>query len=444
MLFDESLVNLFYGLPFFFVLLAIALGPLLLGDDWHKYCFKITLCLALSSLITLGAAFGLGEMGHAVVHTILHEYLPFIILIGALFTITGGIHIAIYGHATPVVNVIFLAVGSLLASIIGTTGAAMLLIRPLIQLNRFRRKKAHLVIFFIFTVANIGGSLTPIGDPPLFLGYLYGVPFLWPLVNLMKPFLMVIVPLLGIFYLVDRYLFSHDPRVPEPEEVTADARFSITGRINFALLAGVILTIAISGSWHDAPPIGFFELKFNNILRDVMLVGFAVLSWQLTSGTVRHYNGFNWEPLREVAEVFFAIFVTIIPVIAMLKQGASGPFASLLTVANPDGVPNNSLYFWLTGGLSAFLDNAPTYLVFFNLAGGNPGELTSSLNQTLIAISTGAVFMGAMTYIGNAPNFMVRAIAEKSGIKMPSFFGYMLWSVIILLPVLLVMARLLF
>lgn len=434
MTFTNQLSEFVFALPFIGMLLSIALGPILLPQFWHHHYFKIALGWMGVCVVFLLGRFEALQVLEALNHTILHDYLPFVILIGALFIITSGIHLTIAGQGTPLTNVGVLAIGGVLASIIGTTGAAMLLIRPLLRLNSYRLKKDHIVIFFIFIVANIGGLLTPLGDPPLFLGYLKGINFTWTTVNLFIPWLMILVPLLIIFYALDRHLIEREPKSEAIERHAKDPTLKIEGLLNLIPLCGVVLVVWLSGVWDESPAITMINLKLSHALRDVLLITFALISWVTTPAKIRTENHFSWEPLGEVAKIFIAIFITIIPVIAMLHSGAEGPFAWLLAKANPNGIPDINFYFWTTGLLSAFLDNAPTYLVFFHMAGGNAETLMTVLNQTLVAISCGAVFMGALSYIGNAPNFMVKSIAEKAGVKMPSFFGYMGWSFAVLIP----------
>jgi Na+/H+ antiporter NhaD/arsenite permease-like protein len=310
----------------------------------------------------------------------------------------------------------------------------MLLIRPLLRANAWRRVKVHVVVFFIFLVANIGGSLTPLGDPPLFLGFLKGVDFFWPTRAMFLPMLVLAVILLAIFYGVDHFMMGREG--PPPAPAHDEPAFKLEGTFNLVLLLAVVLAVLMSGVWH--PAIGFevyhVHLELQNILRDVLLLTIAWLSWWLTPAQTREANEFSWFPIVEVAKLFAGIFVTIIPAIAILRAGTDGALAPIVEAVNRDGEPVDAMYFWATGILSSFLDNAPTYLVFFNTAGGDADLLTGPLSSTLLAISAGAVFMGANTYIGNAPNFMVRAIAEERGVRMPSFFGYMVWSCIILLP----------
>jgi Na+/H+ antiporter NhaD/arsenite permease-like protein len=303
----------------------------------------------------------------------------------------------------------------------------------------------HVFIFFIFLVSNMGGALTPLGDPPLFLGFLRGVDFLWTVTHMLPSALTASVILLVLFFALDRYMWTKER---EPAIASAVPRqFRIEGVQNVVYLAGVVGSVLISGVWGEGRvlTVAGIDLPIRGLVRDAMLVILAWLSLKTTPARVRIENAFSWHPIQEVAILFAGIFVTIIPVLAMLAAGRDGPFAALLAfVSTPEGTPVNTAYFWLTGILSSFLDNAPTYLVFFNLAGGDAQQLMGPLAGTLVAISAGAVFMGANTYIGNAPNFMVKAICEERGIRMPSFFGYMAWSVLILLPLFVVVSYIFF
>ena len=452
MTFSSSAANLLYVFPFVGMLLSIAAGPLLAPQFWHHHYFKVSLGWTVLIIGMLLYGFGIDQTTGHFAHMLTHEYIPFILMIGALFTITGGIHIVVRTRSTALVNTTFLLVGALIASLIGTTGAAMLLIRPFIEMNKNRFYKTHLGVFFIFIVANIGGSLTPLGDPPLFLGYLRGVPFEWPLLHLFKPFVITMIPLLLIFFAFDALLMRRDNRRADHQRPILHDKntpwISITGQTNILLLLFVVILVWLSGLWSDSPMIDFLGLSTANFLRNLGLVVLMALSLLFTSGAVRNYNHFTWEPFREVAEVFIGIFATLIPVATMLHQGLNGPFSGLIALANPNGIPNNMVYFWLTGILSGVLDNAPTYLVFYNMlegiAGGSVSAVLSGYQQPLIAISAGSVFMGALTYIGNAPNFMVRSIAEKKSVHMPSFFGYMAWSIGILIPVFILLGWVIF
>ncbi|BAN45922.1 sodium:proton antiporter [Metapseudomonas resinovorans] len=440
---DGASLGLLWALPFAGILLSIALMPILAGNLWHHHFGKITAGWTLLFLVPFVLLFG-GYAGLALgVHVLFGEYLPFIILLLALFTISGGILVEGNLHGSARLNTGLLALGTLLASAMGTTGAAMLLIRPLLRANDNRRHNAHVVVFFIFLVANVGGGLTPLGDPPLFLGFLKGVDFFWTLEHMALPVLALSVPLLAIFYLIDRHFFARENEL-KPIDPTPDTPLRVRGAFNLLLLAGVVGAVLMSGLWK--PGIGFdllgTRVELQSLLRDVLLLGLAGLSLWLTPRALREGNEFNWGPILEVAKLFAGIFLTIAPVIAILRAGAGadGQLAAVATaVTSADGQPINAMYFWMSGILSSFLDNAPTYLVFFNLASGDAGVLMEHMPQTLLAISMGSVFMGAMTYIGNAPNFMVKAIAEQRGVRMPSFFGYMLWSCAVLLPLLVVL-----
>ena len=440
--FDGSQLSVVWGVPFAGILLSIALMPLLVPHFWHHHFGKVAAAWALAFLLPFAAIFGAGVAGSNLIHALLAEYIPFIVLLTALFTVSGGIFIRGNLHGSPGLNTSILAIGAVLASFMGTTGASMLLIRPLIRANDNRRHVAHVVVFFIFIVSNAGGSLTPLGDPPLFLGFLKGVDFFWTVKTIFPETLFLVGSLLAIFYALDWYYY-HKREELLPMDPTPDSRnIGFDGSVNFVLLAGVVALVLMSGIWKS--PVSFniagTEVGLPGIVRDVGLVLLTLISLKLTPAQVHADNQFGWGPMQEVAKLFAGIFLTIIPVIAMLKAGVNGPFGAVVSaVTRPDGSPDVMMYFWITGLLSSFLDNAPTYLVFFNTAGGDAQVLMSTLAPTLAAISAGAVFMGANSYIGNAPNLMVKAIAEDRGVKMPSFFGYMLWSGGVLIPLFIVM-----
>jgi Na+/H+ antiporter NhaD/arsenite permease-like protein len=435
---DGAALGAWWGLPFAGVLLSIALLPLLAPAFWHHHYGKVALGWALAFLVPFALLHGAGTAGQALVHTLLAEYLPFIILLVALFTVSGGIYVRGNLHGSPALNTGLMAIGAVMASVMGTTGASMLLIRPLIRANDNRRHVAHVVVFFIFIVSNIGGSLTPLGDPPLFLGFLKGVEFFWTMKHVFPETLFMVGALLLIFYLLDSYWYRREgvlPADPTPDE--EQPRLGFDGAINLLPLAAIVALVLMSGVWK--PGISFdvwgTTVELQQLVRDILLVGVAVVSMAITPRAVRAANQYSWAPMQEVAKLFIGIFVTMVPVLAMLKAGEAGAFAPVArAVTGADGQPLPWAYFWFTGLLSSFLDNAPTYLVFFNLAGGDPVQLMGPLAATLAAISAGSVFMGANSYIGNAPNFMVKAIAEDRGIRMPSFFGYMAWSFGVLTP----------
>lgn len=435
----ELNLSIFWVLPFVGMLLSIALCPLIpqICNFWHHHYGKVALGWALMFAIPCGIMLGWGVAAYAMMETIFHEYVAFVILLLALFTIAGGIRLTGSLVGTPKLNAILILVGTFLASWMGTTGAAMLFIRPLLRANAHRRYRVHTVIFFIFLVANIGGSLTPLGDPPLFLGYLKGVDFFWTTSHLLAKTCFMVVLLLAIYFVLDTMLYNKEGR-PRPDDEGPQEPFGFLGKINFLLLLGVVGMVLISGVWKTEVAFTLWadiSIGLADLVRDLALLGLAGLSLVLTPKEIRRGNDFTWDPIVEVAKLFFGIFVTMAPAIAILQAGEKGALKDLVAMVTAgDGQPINYMYFWLTGALSSFLDNAPTYVVFFNMAGGDAQTLMNVLPDTLTAVSAGAVFMGANTYIGNAPNFMVRSIAVEQGVKMPSFFGYMAWSVGILVP----------
>lgn len=431
-------MSLWWALPFAGILLCIATGPLFFPQVWEHHYGKIAAGWSVLVIVPLLAMFGFNTAIGAVLHTMLLEYMSFIILLFALFTISGGILVSGNLRGTPMVNSAILLIGALLASVVGTTGASMILIRPIIRANDNRRHNVHVIVFFIFLVSNIGGSLTPLGDPPLFLGFLRGVDFFWTTTHMLAPAAVIGFIVLVVFFLLDSWLYKREGAQPRIIDPTPESRIRLRGLVNLPLLGGVIAAILMSGIWK--PGIEFtiqgVHLELQNLLRDAIIVVLALVSLVISSKEFREANGFNWEPILEVAKLFAGIFVCIIPVIAILQAGVDGAFAPLVSLVTAvDGGPNDVAYFWMTGILSSFLDNAPTYIVFFEMAGGDPQVLMTTMSRTLVAISAGAVFMGANTYIGNAPNFMVYAIARSQGINMPSFFGYMAWSGVVLLPI---------
>jgi Na+/H+ antiporter NhaD/arsenite permease-like protein len=427
-----------WALPFIGILLTIATGPLLFPRLWHHHYGKLAFVWGVLTLAPLAALHGVPAAFAAFVHAMLAEYLSFIVLLFALYVVAGGILVTSNLRGTPLVNTAILAFGTMIASVVGTTGAAMILVRPLIRANADRLNNVHVMVFFIFLVANIGGALSPLGDPPLFVGFLHGVDFFWTMQHLWFETALVAGVVLAIFVVIDVRHYRKDRLVTTVGETQPRTKLQVNGSINFLLIAVIVAAILASAAWR--PEITFdvygTRVELQNLMRDVVLLLIAILSLVLTPNEHREANDFTWEPIAEVAILFAGIFTCIIPVLAMLEAGKDGAFSWLLALVTArDGSPNDLAYFWLTGVLSAFLDNAPTYLVFFELAGGDAQALMGPLATTLAAISMGAVYMGAMTYIGNAPNFMVYAIATERGVKMPSFFGYMVWSALVLLPV---------
>jgi Na+/H+ antiporter NhaD/arsenite permease-like protein len=430
-------------LPFVGILLSIALFPLIAPKFWHHHFPKVSAFWALLFAIPFLIAYKMVAVEN-ILHIYLVDYIPFIILLWGLFTIAGGIYLRGTMRGTPPVNLLLVLIGTLMASWIGTTGAAMVMIRPVLRANKGRKHKAHLVLFFIALVANIGGCLTPLGDPPLFLGFLHGVDFFWTL-HLLPEMSFVAGILLILLFLVDSYYYRMDKAEIPVDDVKEPIK--VEGAFNFIFLLGVILGVIFSGVVH----LGHFtvfgvHLTYQNEIRDLWILLMGFLSLRFTSKRIREENEFSWFPILEVAYLFAGIFMTIIPALAILQAGEHGAFAGLIRA-----VKEPWHYFWITGTLSSFLDNAPTYLTFFNSALGKLGLTEEQIRAAfmsgtifvkypefikyLTAISIGAVFMGANTYIGNAPNFMVKSIAEEMGVPMPSFFGYILkFSLPILVP----------
>lgn len=421
-------------LPFLGILLSIAFFPLLAPHWWHRHFPKVSLFWALVFAVPALYAYR-GEALYEILHVYLLEYIPFIALLWALFTIAGGLLLKGTLRGTPMSNTVLLAIGTLLASWVGTTGASMIMIRPVLRANKWRSSQVHVIILFIFLVSNIGGALTPLGDPPLFLGFLLGVPFFWTL-NLIPHMLFVALPLLLIFYIIDRRLI----RGQKPPVVKAEP-LRVEGLHNFLLLFGVVGMVFLSGIWHPGTVTVYgIHIAIESLVRDATLVLLGIVSLKTTNKEIHAGNGFSWFPIKEVAILFAGIFMTIISPLLILQAGSEGAFAGLLEALN-----SPVHYFWVTGFLSSFLDNAPSYLTLFSSVLGNffahlPANegvraVVTEKAVYLECISLGAVFFGALTYLGNAPNFMVRSIAEESGIRMPSFFGYMLkYSIPLLLP----------
>lgn len=457
-------LSLWSGLPFIGILLSIALFPLIAPHFWHRHYNKVSIAWALIFAVPFIITYK-GLAIYQILHIYLIDYVPFMILLWGLYTASGGILLRGALVGTPWLNIRLLFIGVVLASFMGTTGASMLMIRPILRANKYREHKTHVIIFFILLVSNVGGSLTPLGDPPLFLGFLHGVPFTWTM-NLLPHFSVMTLILLGLFYILDKYYYLHEqPQASEKDlENHENWPLRIEGVHNFMCLIAIGILVMISGMWRP----GYFtvygvNLEIQNLVRDVGIIVMALLSLESTHikirqdnmwSTVRQANEFSWFPIKEVAWLFMGIFMCIIPMLAMLKAGTEGAMAFIV-----DQVKEPYHYFWITGILSSFLDNAPTYLTFFNLSMGSVGineaevgAVLGSMSHAasgqftlfLKGISAGAVFFGGMTYIGNAPNFMVKAIAEENGVKMPSFFGYMIWSFAILIPLFIVVTLLFF
>ncbi|MDA8135194.1 MAG: sodium:proton antiporter [Desulfobacteraceae bacterium] len=424
-------------IPFACMLLSIALLPLVAANIWHHHFGKISAFWAASMAVPFIYAYR-GTAIYEILHIILADYVPFIILLWALFTVSGGILLKGTLRGTPLVNTGIILIGTLLASWMGTTGAAMLMIRPLLRANDYRKNKTFMVVFFIFLVANIGGALTPLGDPPLFLGFLHGVSFFWTF-NILPHMLLCVGILLAIYFILDTYYYKKEKAsVPDEGEKKP---LRLVGIYNFIFLLGIVGSVLMSGilDLGEVSTLGIHR-AVQDWLRDGLLIAMGIGSLLATPREIREENQFSWAPIIEVAYLFIGIFITMIPCLLLLKAGPKGEFAFLI-----NAVQKPVHYFWVSGMLSSFLDNAPTYLTFFNTAlgsfyGGMPESASVPLLMTenavyLQAISCGSVFFGACSYIGNAPNFMVRSIASEAGTPMPSFFGYILkYSLVFLIP----------
>ncbi|MBI5323940.1 MAG: sodium:proton antiporter [Ignavibacteriae bacterium] len=415
-------------LPFILMLASIAVFPLFAGRFWDKNKNKliIALILGIPTIIWLLSS----NLSSELYHTMVFDYIPFLILLGALFVITGGIFVDGDIEAKPIANTTFLAIGAVLASFMGTTGAAMLLIRPLIHTNKRRELKTHTILFFIGIVANCGGMLTPLGDPPLFMMYLRGAPFTWFL-KLAPEWLFVNAMLLIIYFFADTYFWGKESLESKRREHEYKRPIKIEGKLNFIWLLGVIIAVALINP-NTFPSLG--NNPYLSFIREAVIILMALLSFQFTTHLTRTSNSFSWHPIEEVAYLFLGIFITMVPCLLYLENNAE-----LL------GITNHTLFYYATGGLSSFLDNTPTAVTFYSLAKGlveqEPNlfknvQFVAGIPEILMkAISVGAVFFGSMTYIGNGPNFMVKSIAEHSNIRMPHFFAYMFkFSLIILLP----------
>jgi len=431
-----ELLPIYTVIPFLGMLASIAIFPLLCPRIWHHHFGKITLIWATFGFLVI--LYYLQVEGvYLIFHVLLEEYLPFIILLSALYVVSCGIYVSNFLSGTPLTNTLYLAFGTPLASLMGTTGASMVLIGPFLRANAWREKRDFMVVFFIFLISNIGGSLTPLGDPPLFLGYLKGVPFFWT-INLLFPMLFLCLPLLLIYYLLDRRFYLNERK---QNILLQKEPFHIEGLYNLFLIFLIIAVLLFSGK-ANLPKVNFFgiDLSLNSLIRDILLLGILAISHFITPYEIKAKNEFSWYPIKEVIIIFFGLFITMIPAVQILLSGEKGAFGPLI-----HGMDKPYHYFYGSGVFSALLDNAPTYLTFLSALLGkfylglSEGTALSLLIKEhpkyLLAISCGAVFWGAMTYIGNAPNFMVKSIAEERGIPMPSFFGYVFkYSLPILFP----------
>lgn len=435
----ESL-PLWLCIPFAGMLLCIAVMPLIKAEWWEKNRKWAVIMWSLLFLVPFGIMYGGGAAVEHLVEVIIGDYITFIVLLFGLFCVAGNISLEGDLQGNPAVNVVMLFIGTMLSSWIGTTGASMLMIRPLIRANKWRSRKVQIIVFFIFLVSNIGGCLTPVGDPPLLMGFTNGVGFFWSL-KLLPVMLLNVILLLTLFYIIDRRAYKKDLADGlRPKFKREKKKLRLVGAHNIIFLIMIVGAVILSGvlpiinsAFAKGPVICGVTFSIASMIEIAIILLAALLSFKTTKKEVRYNNHFTWDAIQEVAVLFIGIFITMIPALLILK--ARG--ADL-------GLTHPWQYFWMTGALSSFLDNTPTYLVFFTTAAsmGFTTGVSTALGYIpkvmLMAVSCGAVFMGANTYIGNAPNFMVCSIAEENGIKMPSFFGYMVWSLSCLIPVFLI------
>ena len=436
-------LELLLCIPFAGLLLSIAVMPLIKGEWWESHQPLVVGFWILLMLVPFAFVYGPHKAAETVLECTVNDYLTFIVLLFGLFCVSGNITMEGDFAGSPRINVGLLALGTLLASCIGTTGASMLMVRPVIKMNSWRKRKSHIMVFFIFMVSNMGGCLTPIGDPPLLMGFMRGVPFFWSM-HLFPVLIFNMAILLFVFYHLDKWAYRKDiARGRKPDISKPGTEFSIDGLHNIVFLVMIVAAVILSGvlpgmsAFQDAAGnvrgihiFGEVTLTFPAMIEIVLILLAAWLSFKTTKSEIRRRNHFTWGAIKEVAVLFIGIFITMQPALMLLK--AVGPEL---------GVTEPFQMFWATGTLSSFLDNTPTYLVFLTTAGtlGFTQGIATSLGtvpqKVLSAVSCGAVFMGANTYIGNAPNFMVKSISDENGVNMPSFFGYMLWSLVFLVPV---------
>ena len=432
--------SVLWAIPFLGIIFSMSFLPLIAPNFSKKHGGMIPFAWTAVYLACVACFFGFRELIPATLEPLLNDYVSFIIQIATLYIVAGGIFVDFPNGRGPVFNTMFLFFGSLLAGWIGTTGAAMLLIRPFLRANAQRKRKVHLMVFFIFLVANIGGAATPLGDPPLFIGFLKGVDFFWFIQHLSPVLFGTTFVLCGLFYIVDTILFKKE--TGRFEAGRDSVSFVIKGGRNLFFLVLVLLTV-ISCQFESSFEVAGQTYNYSSVLRNIILVSIAVLSLKLTQKNIREENGFTFAPIREVAEFFVAIFITVAPILSILSKGENGSLAMIFNWIAPGGEFILSNCFWASGLLSSVLDNAPTFLIFVHLASGNAAELMTTKAAILTSFSISTVFMGALTYIGNAPNLMVRSISEQHGIKVPSFLGYIGWSIGILFPIFLVISWLL-
>lgn len=436
--------SIYEAIPFLCIILSISFWPLINGDFWHKNSRKILFSWVIMYVLMQVFCSGITVACFSVCESLVKHYIPFILLIASLFIVTGGIYVDFpkirHGALT---NSVFLFLGSVLAGWIGTTGAASLLIRPMLRLNEHRKYRTHVIMFFILLIANVGGVASPIGDPPLYIGYLEGMDFFWPIKNLWHYLLLILVSLCLVFFVVDKYLWRKEDATREGElRHGPGSVITLHGKRNIVLLFSILASLVFCKVNENFEIFGM-SLNKGALVRDFILLLICFLGGKFYSKVAHQKNEFSYAPLIEVVEIFLAIFITVAPLLDMLELGFDGPFSPIFQFIAPNGEMSTLKAFFGCGLLSSLLDNSPTFLIFFYMAGGDAIKLMGESSHILKAIVMSSVFMGGLTYIGNAPNFVVKSIAVSNGVCMPGFLKYILISGCILLPVFIVISLLL-
>ena len=430
--------SVLWAIPFLGIIFSMSFVPLIAPKFWHKYSDATPFFWTALYLVGVCCVFGLRQTVIATVEPIASDYISFVVQIATLYIISGGIYMNFPRGQGPIFNVTLLFIGSVLAGWIGTTGAATLLIRPFLRANAKRKHKTHLMVFFIFLIANIGGAATPLGDPPLFIGFLNGIDFFWFIKHLYPVLFGTIFALCTIFFIVDLILFKKDTGNYFVKR--DDAIFEIKGYRNLFFLIVVLFTVILC-NFDGGFYIGGEFFHYSSLLRNFILIAVSFISIKTTPKIIREQNDFSYAPIIEIATLFVGIFITVTPIIHILHKGTEGSLAFIFNSITDNGEFILSRCFWISGLLSSILDNAPTFLIFFHLASGDAQLLMNAKASLLMSFSISTVFMGALTYIGNAPNLMVRSISQSFGVKVPSFLGYMVWSVGILIPLFFIISK---
>ncbi|MDR2106987.1 MAG: sodium:proton antiporter [Holosporaceae bacterium] len=431
-------ISSLWSVPFMGIVLSMSFLPLLCPKFWEKYAFSVPLFWSAAYLFSVGCFFGVAEILPAVVEPLLADYIPFMALIFALYVVSGGIFVDFPGRRGPFFNTAFLFFGSVIAGWIGTTGATALLIRPFLRANSGRKYTVHLPVFFIFLVANAGGAATPLGDPPLFMGFLKGIDFFWFIRHLYLFLTCTVLLLCALFFAIDFLLFRREAAVVSVPDENKSVEFE--GKINLILTAAILAAVMFCNFDGEFSLCGG-KFSRSSLTRSAFLLIIALISMKITPTGIREKNMFSSEPIKEVAQLFAGIFITVTPIISILHQGSNGTFGGLFDWMAPGGEFLAERCFWVSGLLSSVLDNAPTFLIFFHMTAGDPGVLMTTKSHILTAFSLSTVFMGALTYIGNAPNLIVKSVSLQYGAKVPSFLGYMVWSAAVMLPILTLISR---